>query len=264
MTDKTSKEMSRDQYSQVGDAYVRSQTHAKGVDLDYLLDMVQPQKDWQVLDVATGGGHTALTLAPYVQQVIAVDLTPNMVETAKKFVCDEKGQTNVTFQLADAENLPFENGSFDLVTCRIAAHHFPDCQKFIAQSVRVLKQGGLLAVQDHVLPTEENHALYVDQFERRRDPSHFRAYSEQQWRRMFENGGLQVEQTRQLTKRHNFTDWAKRMNCTEETLEELVAMIKNAPDTVIAWLEPLPDADHFGEKETSFVNHHIIVVGRKG
>ncbi len=264
MTDKTSKEMSRDQYSQVGDAYVRSQTHAKGVDLDYLLDMVQPQKDWKVLDVATGGGHTALTLAPYVQQVIAVDLTPNMVETAKKFVCDEKGQTNVTFQLADAENLPFENGSFDLVTCRIAAHHFPDCRKFIEESVRVLKQGGLLAVQDHVLPAEENHALYVDQFERLRDPSHFRAYSEQQWRQMFELGGLQVEQTRQLTKRHNFTDWAKRMNCTEKTLEELVAMMKNAPDAVIAWLEPLPDADHFGEKETSFVNHHIIVVGRKG
>ncbi|PLX95467.1 MAG: SAM-dependent methyltransferase, partial [Desulfuromonas sp.] len=124
MTDKTSKEMSRDQYSQVGDAYVRSQTHATGVDLDDLLDMVQPQKDWQVLDVATGGGHTALTLAPHVQQVIAVDLTPNMVETARKFVCDEKGQSNVAFQLADAENLPFENGSFDLVTCRIAAHHF--------------------------------------------------------------------------------------------------------------------------------------------
>ena len=242
---------------------MRSQTHATGVDLDDLLDMVQPQKDWQVLDVATGGGHTALTLAPYVQQVIAVDLTPNMIETARKFVCDEKCQANVAFQLASAANLPFEDGSFDLVTCRIAAHHFPACQKFIAESVRVLKQGGLLAVQDHVLPEEESHALYVDQFERLRDPSHFRAYSEQQWRRMFQLGGLKVEHTRQLTKRHNFIDWAKLMNCTEETLEELVAMMKNAPDAVIDWLEPLADVDHFGEPNSSFVNHHIIVVGRK-
>ena len=206
-----------------------AKTHATGVDLDYLLDMVQPQKNWKVLDVATGGGHTALTLAPHVQQVIAVDLTPNMVETARKFVCDEKGQSNVTFQLADAENLPFEDATFDLVTCRIAAHHFPECQKFIQESVRVLKKGGLLAVQDHVLPEEEEHAFYVDNFERLRDPSHFCAYSEQQWRQMFESGGLQVEQTRQLTKRHNFIDWAKRMNCTPETLEELLAMMKNAP-----------------------------------
>ncbi len=55
---------------------------------------------------------------------------------------------------------------------------------------------------------------------------------------------LGVEQTRQLTKRHNFIDWVKRMNCSEETLEDLVSMIKNAPETINAWLEPLPDGKH--------------------
>ena len=71
-----------------------------------------------------GGGHTALTFAPFVEKVIATDLTPAMLKTAEKFIREEKKITNVEFELADAENLPFEDSSFDLVTCRIAPHPF--------------------------------------------------------------------------------------------------------------------------------------------
>ena len=90
MSENDSKQRSVEQYSRVGDAYVRSEEHARGGDLESFLRIVKPKKEWLVLDVATGGGHTALTFAPHVQKVIAVDLTPNMLKTAEKFIRKEE------------------------------------------------------------------------------------------------------------------------------------------------------------------------------
>jgi ubiquinone/menaquinone biosynthesis C-methylase UbiE len=263
MTESKAKKSAVEQYTNVGDAYVRSATHAKGIDLEKFLDIANPQNNWMILDVATGGGHTALTFAPYVKKVTAVDLTPNMLQTAEAFIRHEKGITNVAFELADAGALPFENGTFDLVTCRIAAHHFPDCQKFIDEGERVLTNGGLLLVQDHVLPDNEDTAQYVDNFEFLRDPSHNRAYSEKGWRAMFESSGLEIEHTEQLVKRHGLIEWAKRMNNTDETINQLIQMITDAPEPVIEWMQPLPSTADVNLLDASFVNHHIIISGRK-
>ncbi len=263
MTDESSKQRSIEQYGKVGDAYVRSETHAKGADLERILTIAAPRSEWFVLDVATGGGHTAILFAPHVDKVIATDVTPNMLQTAKTFIREEKGITNVEFELADAENLPFKNSSFDLTTCRIAPHHFPDCQKFLNESARVLKENGVLVIQDHVLPDDKQTAHYVDSFERIRDPSHNRAYSEKEWRAMFEKAGFSIEHTEQLTKRHEFLKWGKRMNNSIETLQELIQMVKNGSSAVVEWMQPLPDAGSFDAPEASFVNHQIIIAGRK-
>lgn len=263
MSENDSKQRSVKQYSRVGDAYVRSEEHARGGDLESFLRIVKPKKEWLVLDVATGGGHTALTFAPHVQKVIAVDLTPNMLKTAEKFIRKEEGITNVEFKQADAENLPFEDSLFDLVTCRIAPHHFPNCQKFVNESTRVLKNNGILLVQDHVLPKDKPTAQYVDSFEKLRDPSHNRAFSAREWREIFESSGLTIEHTEQLVKSHDFIKWGKRMNNSDETRQELILMIKTATKTVVEWLQPLPSASEFDLPNASFVNHHIIITGRK-
>ena len=171
-----SKKLSKERYSQFAEGYVTSLTHAKGADLDMLLDIAKPQADWHVLDIATGGGHTALKFAPHVEKVIASDLTPKMLEKAEQFITSQ-GIQNVEFQVADAENLPFEDNQFDLVTCRIAPHHFPNVAKFVQESARVLKAGGLLLIQDHVLSENTDVANVADSFEKLRDPSHNKAYS---------------------------------------------------------------------------------------
>jgi len=125
------KSLSKERYGKFAQGYVTSQTHAKGADLDRLVEIAQPQADWVALDVATGGGHTALKFAPHVKRVIASDITPAMLEKARAFI-GEQGVANIDFKEADAENLPFDDRSFDLVTCRIAPHHFPDCRPFCA------------------------------------------------------------------------------------------------------------------------------------
>ena len=169
--------LSRERYSRFAAAYVTSVTHASGPDLAHLLQMAQPEAHWQVLDIATGGGHTALTFAPHVASVVASDLTPAMLEQAAAHVRAQNIH-NVSYREAAATGLPFADESFDLVTCRIAAHHFPDAQRFVHESARVLRPGGLLLLQDQMLPAHRPSAIWIDNFERLRDPSHNCAYSE--------------------------------------------------------------------------------------
>jgi ubiquinone/menaquinone biosynthesis C-methylase UbiE len=98
MTDSTDSEsLSQQRYSEFAQGYVTSPVHARGEELDRLVEITQPQPDWIVLDVATGGGHTALKFAPYVAQVIATDLTPNMLEAAEAHITG-KGVENVEFK----------------------------------------------------------------------------------------------------------------------------------------------------------------------
>lgn len=253
-----SKQLSQQRYSQVAEDYVKSITHAKGADLDMLVEIANPQRNWQVLDLATGGGHTALKFSHLVEKVVATDLTPEMLDAASRFITAQ-GVENVEFKVADAENLPFEDGLFDLVTCRIAPHHFPDIPRFVCESARVLKPGGLLLVQDHVLSENPGVASISDGFEKVRDPSHNFALSESDWVSAFESAGLSVTCTHHLTKRHSFIDWAKRQNNSDETISQLVEMVETASDAVKEWLE----SRAWGTDDASFVNHHIIIAGYK-
>jgi ubiquinone/menaquinone biosynthesis C-methylase UbiE len=253
-----SKSLSRERYARLAEEYVASETHAKGHDLVRLVEIAQPQPDWVVLDVATGGGHTALKFAPHVSRVTATDIAARMLEKAEIFV-QKNGIRNVDFRLADAEDLPFGGEMFDLVTCRIAPHHFPDPAGFVFEGTRVLKSGGRLLVQDHVLPEDTDAAQYVDRFERRRDPSHNRAYSEREWVGMYEAAGLQVEHTEQIVKQHRFSAWVERQTCGADTISELERMIDDAPEAVVGWLQPRD----FGTPRASFVNHHLIIFGCK-
>lgn len=253
-----SKNLSQDRFGRFAQGYVDSQTHARGYDLNRLLELAQPQPDWLVLDIATGGGHTALKFAPHVAKVVATDITPKMLDAAEKFII-EKGISNVEFKPADAEDLPFENEAFDLITCRIAPHHFPDCARFIREAARVLKVGCQLLVQDQVLSEDPATAQYMNDFERLRDPSHHRAFSGSQWVSMFEAAGLIVEHHEQFTKRHNLLNWVKMQGERPEILAALTQKVIDAPQGAAQWLQ----AQDVGTPEASFVNHHIIIAGKK-
>src|SRR5947207_11761367 len=94
------KDAVRQQYGAHAEAYVTSPVHAKGASLSRLVELTRPQPDWIVLDVSTGGGHTALAFAPHVRQVIAADLTPEMLAAAEKHA-REQGATNIEYRAAD-------------------------------------------------------------------------------------------------------------------------------------------------------------------
>src|SRR5262245_42318632 len=118
-----SKDLVRQQFGAHAEAYVRSAVHGHAPSLARLVEVAAPQPEWRVLDGSTGGGHAALAFAPHVREVVATDLSPEMLAAAERFA-GERGAANVTFQVADAEALPFPDASFDLVTNRIALHHY--------------------------------------------------------------------------------------------------------------------------------------------
>jgi ubiquinone/menaquinone biosynthesis C-methylase UbiE len=185
------KDLSVARFGAFAEGYVTSKAHAQGKELERLVEIARPKEDWLVLDVAIGGGQTAVSFAPTVSQVIATDIAPEMLREAEAHLQD-KGMENVSFEIAEAEDLPFDDERFDMVTCRIAPHHFPDCGRFAGEAGRVLKPGGLLLVKDLALPEDKAAVRYVDTFEKVRDPSHHCSYSASGWEAMFKETGLTV------------------------------------------------------------------------
>lgn len=129
-----SKDLVRAQFGANAAAYVNSAVHARGNSLTRLVELVQPQAHWQALDIASAAGHTAFIFAPHVAHVYATDITPEMLEAASQLAAERNIQ-NVTVEYAYAEELPYADASFDLVTCRIAPHHFPKIDLFYANQL---------------------------------------------------------------------------------------------------------------------------------
>jgi ubiquinone/menaquinone biosynthesis C-methylase UbiE len=259
MTDDV-KQQAQTRFAQYAQGYVTSKSHAEGADLERLLELAQPQPDWHVLDIATGGGHTALKFAPHVARVVAADLTPTMLYAARAFIT-EQGAANLVYSAGDAENLPFVHHSFDLVTCRIAPHHFPDCFRFVQECARVLKTGGLVLIEDHLAPDDERAARYLDSFERLRDPSHVRAFASYEWQGMFLDAGLSVEHSEPFVRSGGkLVPWAERQGCTPEIIERLQVMMAQAPSVVAEWVRP----QCVGTPDASLDHHYLIIAGRKG
>lgn len=256
-----SKELVKKQFGANAAAYATSAVHAQGASLARLVELVQPQPGWRVLDVATAAGHTAFAFAPHVAQVVATDLTPEMIPVAAKLAA-EKGIANVTLELADAEALPYADGEFDLVTCRIAPHHFPHIDRFMAGAMRVLRPLGILAVVDNIVPGGDAAAdaagAYINAFEKLRDPSHHCALSVAEWMAAYAAAGLTLLQVETAPKRMAFTPWAERMGGAPQMLAELRRLLLGAPPAAAAFFAVETSGD-----DLSFVLHEAILIGRK-
>jgi ubiquinone/menaquinone biosynthesis C-methylase UbiE len=262
-----SKQKVQQQFGANAAAYATSPVHAKGYSLARLVELIQPQNDWQVLDVATAAGHTAFTFAPHVARVTATDLTPEMLVVAAGLAA-EKALANMNFEQADAEDLPYEAATFDLVTCRIAPHHFPDIQQFIHEAARVLKPGGLLAVVDNIVPGTHlrgkkarliNEAgKYVNAFEKLRDPSHGRCWSINEWEHGFRQAGFAIQHQELLSKEMEFGPWAARMQAAPDDIIRLKAMLVQAPTAVADFLTPQISNDRITFRLTE-----LLAVGKK-
>ncbi len=204
-----------DAWSARADAYRTSPTHREGADLDALVAWCDPGAGVEALDVATGGGHVARRLAEAGCTVTTCDAAEGM---APDVVCA-------------AESLAFADGSFDVVACRIAAHHFADVAAAVREMARVTRR--LVVIEDTLYADDR-----VEEAERLRDPTHVRSYTEPEWRGFAEAAGLAVERVERFGKRHPIGPWLDRVGCTGETaarVRELLADRMAADEP--AWLD---------------------------
>ena len=155
--------------------YRDSPAHREGEDLDLVVEWAQGAAT--ALDVATGGGHVARRLRDAGINVVSVDPAPGMEPDV----------------ISRGEDLPFAEGSFDVVACRVAAHHFDDVEKAMSEMARVSRDR--VIVVDNLFLDEK-----AEEADRVRDPTHVQNYTEQEWRELFESAGLRIEELRRLMK----------------------------------------------------------------
>jgi len=193
-----------DVWSERAESYRTSEAHRQGRDLELFAEWAAGKT---VLDVATGGGHVARRLREAGCNVVTCDSSPGM-------------QPDV---ICRAEDLPFADSSFEIVACRVAAHHFEDPAAAVGELARVSSE--LVLVADNLFLGEAG-----EEADRLRDPTHVRNYSEDEWRELLENAGLEVEAFEREEKRIDLEPWLARAGCVGEEAERVKQLLADRID----------------------------------
>ncbi len=239
-------------FSKNAESYARSESHAKGEDLTLLMNHLPHSPLSVSLDIATGTGFTALKLAEQSSIVIALDKTVEMMDQARE-LASKNDVNNLIFVRGDSMDLPFMDNSFEIVTCRRAAHHFQDKLTFLQEVTRVLKPGGYFALADMIAPTD-NSTDKFNLLERIRDTSHVSAGTARFWESSIGESGLKVEFKQVLEEKVVIEKW---LNPTKVESEEGHACI----DFLRA------NAEYFSKYQgydgTSMIKRRMVIVTRK-
>ena len=262
-----SKSLAQERFGAFAAAYATSRPHAKGSSLTRLVELAAPQPAWIALDIATGAGHLALALAPHLAHVVASDLTPQMLGVARGLARD-RDIRNMSFADLRAEALPFADATFDLVTCRIAPHHFDDVRRFVSEAARVLRSGGVFGLVENISPDTgmmdgDAGALAAaadeyNAFEKLRDPSHVRCLTLTEWRALVAAAGLSERHVELLDKPMVFGPWTDQQNVGEDIRRDLKAMLLDGSAAFRAFARP---QDRDGDVE--FILTEAIIIGVK-
>jgi ubiquinone/menaquinone biosynthesis C-methylase UbiE len=258
------KSLAQQRFGRAAADYATSEVHAKGASLARLVELTEPKPHWRVLDVATGAGHTALAYAPHVAKVTATDITEEMLGQTRK-LAKTRSLTNVKALIADAEDLPFPDASFDLVVCRLVAHHFRKIGAFVSEAFRVLMPGGMIGIVDNVAPDAaivpertadelRQCASLFNAFKKLSDPSHVRCLGLLEWQTLLADAGFIVTHAECLEL--EFGTWVQRMRSSEATTERLKDMLREEP--LRSFLKPRETASG-----PDFTLKEGIILGRK-
>ena len=243
MSEKSHEALVEGQFGARAEAYLTSAVHAQGPDLDAITHMMHGRHDARVLDLGCGGGHLTFHVSPLVKEIIAYDLSQDMLDVVAR-AAHERGLGNVTTQLGVVENLPFKNHSFDAVLSRFSAHHWHDLDAGLREAARVLKPGGTLAIIDTITPGIPVIDTYFQAIELLRDCSHVRNYTRAEWEAGMARAGFSSRSSRAFRLRLDFKSWVERMQTPPLHVEAILALQKAVSTQVTHYFETEPDGSY--------------------
>ncbi|HVE63294.1 MAG TPA: class I SAM-dependent methyltransferase [Mycobacteriales bacterium] len=220
----SAQQRNRAQYARVASAYAVSASHAGGAELSWFAARATSVAPGLAVDVACGGGFSTRALIAAGHRVLATDLTPESVLAARQ----STDGAALGWVAGSAERLPVSTAAVQLVSCRIAAHHFGDVARFVDEVTRVLTPGGMLLLVDTTVPEDDELARWLDEVERLRDPSHGQSWSPARWHAVCAGARLRVDETQLTRKRHELEPWLARAGCVGARAEEVRRRFREA------------------------------------
>ena len=199
----------KEQFNKQAKFYSSSKTFSTGESLDILSKLISKRNFKSGLDIGTGAGFAAFELSKYCQEVEATDISEGMINEAKK-IMKERKIINLNFNLMPAESLNFSDSNFDIITCRTAAHHFLDVEKFCYESKRVLKNDGEIIIVDTITSDQFKLNKWHQEVELIRDKSHKKNLSIIEWKDIFKKAKLEIIDIIQTRVSMNLNDWMER------------------------------------------------------
>lgn len=242
------------QFGSQANAYLTSTVHASGRDLQRLAERLSAFPQASVLDMGCGAGHASFAAAHQVKQVVAYDLSAQMLDVVAQ-AAKEKGLDNIATRQGYAESLPFEDGSFDVVISRYSAHHWHDVGRALREVNRVLKPGGVVIVMDVMSPGHPVRDIWLQTVEALRDTSHVRNYSSGEWLSLMNDANLIADTV--LTDRLPlaFSSWVARMRTPKVLIDAVRLYQQSASAEVQAYFALQQDG--------SFTSDTIMVEAHK-
>ena len=223
---------------------------------DYLIKRVAAQGNEHALEVAAGTCICGRALAPFVKDITCLDLTEEMLAQGKKLAKESQIQ-NISFQTGNAEHLPYEDETFDMVITRLSLHHFVNPEKMFREMQRVLKRGGKLVVWD-MEATEESLRAIDDKIETMRDPSHTRILSREEFEKMFEDDfTLQCEESTLVPV--NLKSWMELTNTQADVQQNIVALM----EADLAGGDKTGFAPYVKDSQIMFHHRWLLLIGIK-
>ncbi|MDF3863963.1 class I SAM-dependent methyltransferase [Pseudomonas denitrificans (nom. rej.)] len=236
MTESRHEQVVQRQFGAQANAYLTSAVHAQGEEFALLREAVAADAGSRVLDLGCGAGHVSFQIAEFCGEVIAYDLSQQMLDVVASSAA-ERGLDNIRTRQGVAERLPFGDGEFDFVFSRYSAHHWRDVGQALREVRRVLKPGGVACFIDVAAPGLPLLDTYLQTVEVLRDTSHVRDYSPSEWARLVGEAGLAVTAQKRQRLRLEFTSWVERMRTPEVMRQAIRALQLSMGDEVREYFE---------------------------